>query len=112
MPTLLERLKNNSSSKDTINGIDKEELLASPLTATNNEEISHITTAPKVSGSAAETNADFRMSEKDYDKYTEYGAIPGIGVTEEDLNKERAKIKVLLNNLVDLPVNSLYLKFF
>lgn len=96
MPTLLERLKNNSSGKDTVNGINKEELLASPLTATNNEEISRITTAPKVSGSAAETNADFRMSEKDYDKYTEYGAIPGIGITEEDLNRERAKNQSVL----------------
>lgn len=90
MPISFDNLK-NTSSKDTINGIDKEELLASPLTATNDEPISHITIAPKVSGAAAETNADFRMSEKDYNKYTEYGAIPGIGVTEEDLNKERAK---------------------
>lgn len=91
MSTLFERLKNNSGSKDTVNGIDKEELLASPLTATSTEPLSPITSAPKVSGAAAETNANFRMSEKDYDKYIKYGATPGIGVTEEDLNKERAE---------------------
>lgn len=90
MPISFDKLKNNSS-KDTINGIDKEELLASPLTATNNEPIAYITTPSRVSGAAAETNANFRMSEKDYDKYTKYGAIPGIGVTEEDLNRERAE---------------------
>lgn len=91
MPSILEMVKQVNSSKNTVNGIDKEELLASPLTATNSSNDNEFFLPSKASQEAADASAGYKMSEKDYYKYTKYGVIPGIGVSEEDLNRERAE---------------------
>lgn len=53
MPTLLERLQSNPNTKDIINSINKDDQLTSPLSVTNVEPHTAITSAPAVSGAAA-----------------------------------------------------------
>lgn len=92
MPTLLERLQSNPNTKD-INSLNKDDQLTSPLSVTNVEPHTAITSAPAVSGAAAETNAHFRMSEKEYMNYTKHGVIPGVYTTKAELDRELAANK-------------------
>lgn len=48
MPTLLERLQSNPNTKDIINSINKDDQLTSPLSVTNVEPHTAITSAPAV----------------------------------------------------------------
>ena len=93
MPTLLERLQSNPNTKDIINSINKDDQLTSPLSVTNVEPHTAITSAPAVSGAAAETNAHFRMSEKEYMNYTKHGVAPGVYTTKAELDRELAANK-------------------
>ncbi len=93
MPIDIERLQNDTNIKEIINGINKEDLIASPLTATKDSDERESFGTSKVSQSAADASANFRMSEKEYMNYTKHGVISGVYTTKAELDRELAANK-------------------